>query len=71
MPRDSRPGLHSHPNLYHLLFPDLFDVSLQHKPVARPMASTFLMLKRRAELGSEARHKTLSDSTSKLRGSRI
>lgn len=46
--------LHPHNRHRHLLLLDSFVVPLQHKSGARPMASTLLMLKRRAELGSEA-----------------
>lgn len=47
--------LRSHNRHRHWLLLYFFVVSLQHKSGARPMASTLLMLKIRAELGSGAR----------------
>lgn len=54
MLRADFPELHPHNRHRGLLLLNFFVVSLQHKSGARPMASTLLMLKRRAELGSEA-----------------
>lgn len=53
MQRVDFPELHPHSRHRHLLLLDFFVGSL-HKSGARPMASTLLMLERRAELGSEA-----------------
>lgn len=53
MPKVGFLELHPHNRHRHLLLLDFFVVSLQHKSGARPMASTLLMLERRAELGSE------------------
>lgn len=73
MLRADFPQLHPHNRHRHLLLLDFFVVSLQHKSGARPMASTLLMLERRAELWSEAMPRfrpfpSYVISTDKLRG---
>ena len=74
MLRADFPQVHPHNRHRHLLLPDFFVVSLQHKSGARPMASTLLMLERRAELWSEAMPRfrpfpSYVISTNKLRAS--